>query len=61
MITEPKGTSKKGPRTVAKSKVYTDAKCPQCGAQLFSSVAPWEAKKGQKIKVDTCLTHGKVA
>lgn len=41
-------------------KIYTDATCPQCGAQLFSSIPPWEAKKGQKIPVDICQTHGKV-
>lgn len=44
-----------------KPKAYTDAKCPQCGKDLFSTTPPWEAKKGQKIVVDTCLTHGKVA
>jgi protein-disulfide isomerase len=42
-------------------KAYTDAKCPHCGKDLFSSTPPWEAKKGQKIVVDTCMTHGKVA
>lgn len=41
-------------------KSYTDDKCPQCGKDLFSSVPPWEAKRGEKIKVDTCLDHGKV-
>lgn len=46
---------------MAKRNVYTEGKCPQCGAHLFSSTPPWEAKKGEKIKVDTCLTHGKVA
>jgi hypothetical protein len=46
---------------MAKTKGYTDAKCPQCGGQLFSSTPPWEAPKGQKIPVDTCMTHGKVA
>ena len=42
-------------------KSYTDAKCPHCGKDLFSSTPPWEAKKGQKIVVDTCMMHGKVA
>lgn len=42
-------------------KAYTDAKCPHCGKDLCSSTPPWEAKKGQKIVVDTCMTHGKVA
>jgi hypothetical protein len=41
------------------TKVYTDEKCPSCGQDLFSSVAPWEVPKGTKIRPDTCLTHGK--
>ena len=44
-----------------KAKAYTDAKCPQCGVPLFSSVAPWDVKPGAKAIVDTCMTHGKVA
>ncbi len=44
-----------------KRTVYTEATCPQCGGMLFSEIPPWEAKKGQKIPVDTCLKHGKVA
>ncbi len=46
---------------MAKRKVYTEATCPQCGKMLFSSVPPYEAKKGEKIAVDTCIDHGKVA
>ena len=48
-------------RDLAKKRdCYTDARCPECGAMLFSSVAPWEVPKGEKIPVDTCMTHGKV-
>jgi transcription elongation factor Elf1 len=40
--------------------VYTAATCPRCGAELFSSTAPWDVKPGTKAVVDTCMTHGKV-